>query len=383
MTTGHFTCACPPRRQFLGGLAALGAGMLAAGCQQQSAPAPAGTAAPAAPAAGALPANPRLIDLHHHFASPGWIETLRNDGVLNPGWEGYSPARTIELMDESGTQTAISSVTTPGVWLAEGYGHNAGGPGVKAQTDEESRALTREINEFGARMVADYPTRFGILAALALPDIDGSLREIEYALDTLNLQGIGLLTSYGNHWLGDPMFTPVFEELNRRGAVVYTHPTSAPCCRALVSGVTVIPIEYSTDTARTIVSWIDSGSASRFPDIRWIHSHGGGTLVATRYFGGEAGNFGEEAQPDSRLHYLRQYYYDTAGGTATNEALLQGLKTVVGASQLVWGYSDIPGAYGNDASGNFERMGDTGVFTAEELGGIARENVLRLFPQYA
>ncbi len=144
-----------------------------------------------------------------------------------------------------------------------------------------------------------------------------------------------------------------------------------------------IPIEYSTDTARTILSWIESGSAERFPDIRWIHSHAGGTLVATRYFGGETGNFRGNPQPGSPLHYLRQYYYDTAGGTGTNEALMMALKTVVGASQIVWGYTDVPGAYGSDAAGVFGQMGDTGVFTAEELRGIARENVLRLFPQYA
>ena len=148
------------------------------------------------------------------------------------------------------------------------------------------------MNEFGARMVADYPTRFGIFAALAPPDIDGSLREIEYALDTLKLQGIGLLTSYGNRWLGDPMFAPVFEELNRRRAVVYTHPTTAPCCRALIPGVGATSIEFSTDPARTIVSWVESGSAKRFPDIQWIHSHGGGTLITNRIFRGEAANFG-------------------------------------------------------------------------------------------
>src|SRR5439155_17321382 len=128
--------------------------------------------------------------------------------------------------------------------------------------------------------------RFGILAALALPDIDGSLREIEYVFDTLKLHGIGILTSYGNRWIGDPAFTRVFEELNRRKAVVYTHPTVAPCCRGLIAGVPETTLEFSTDTARTIISWIESGSAKRFPDIQWIHSHGDGTRVASRFLQG-------------------------------------------------------------------------------------------------
>jgi predicted TIM-barrel fold metal-dependent hydrolase len=369
-------CASQTRRDFLGGLAAIGAGMLASGCQT---PAPGS----AVPASSAVPANPRLIDVHHHFASPGWIKMLRNDGVLNPGWEGFTPAKAIDLMDKSGTATAISSPTTPGVWFAEGYGNSAAGLGAKSHTIEESRVLVREMNEFGAKMVSDYKGRFGILAALALPDIDGSLKAIEHALDMLKLQGIGLLTSYGNRWLGDPMFAPVFEELNRRKAVVYTHPTAAPCCRALLPGVAPTTIEYSTDTARAIVSWIESGSAKRFPDIRWIHSHGGGTLVAIRFLGDEAQNPRAEAPPDSKLSYLRKYYYDTAGGTASNVPMLGALKELVGPSQMVWGFFDIPGAYGQDAGASFREMGATGKFTEAELRGIERENALKLFPQFA
>lgn len=384
-TVGDPTWARPPRRQFLGGLAALGAGMLAAGCQQQSAPAPAGEAAPAA---DALSETPRLFDLHHHFASPSWIRITTEAGAINPSWEGYSPEKTIEWMDQAGVDVAFASQTTPGVWLADGYGNsnavsrNPASIGPGTQTIDEARALVLEMNEFGAQMVSDYPGRFAILAALALPDVDGSLSAIEYAFDTLNLQGIGLLTSYGNRWLGDPMFTPIFEELNRRRAVVYTHPTTAPCCRGLLEGVGETTLEFSTDTARTIVSWITSGSEERFPDIQWIHSHGGGTMVASRFLGGFE-NLRGEAEPDSRLAYLRKYYYDT---NASNEATLRAIKTVVGASQVVFGHFDIPQERLGEpdaARTRFQRVVDTEVFTPAELRGIAHENALRLFPQYA
>jgi predicted TIM-barrel fold metal-dependent hydrolase len=241
--------------------------------------------------------------------------------------------------------------------------------------------MVREMNDFGAKMVSDYPGRFAILAALALPDVEGSLREIEYVYDTLKLHGIGLLTSYGNRWMGHPMFVPIFEELNRRKAIVYTHPTAAPCCRSLLPNVGETTLEFSTDTARTIISWITSGNAKRFPDIRWIHSHGGGTLMTARFVG--ARNLRGTAEPGSNLDYLRQYYYDT---NASSEATLWSLKRTVGASQVVFGHFDIPQERLGESGAARERLQqirDTEVFTTPELRGIASENALRLFPQFA
>jgi predicted TIM-barrel fold metal-dependent hydrolase len=381
MTKDDRSCASPPRRQFLGGVAALGAGMLAAGCQQQSSPAPASSAVPAA---SVLPNPPRLIDVHHHFGSPGWIKRLRVDQALNRSWDDYTPAKDIELMDKAGIATAIVSPTTPGVWLVDGYGANARPkPGVPKQTVAEARVMTRELNEFGAKMMNDYKGRFGVMAALALPDIDGSLKEIEYCLDTLKVQGFGIMTSHGNHWLGDPLFTPVFEELNRRKAIVYTHPTAAPCCRDLIPGLGPTAIEYHTDTTRAVMSWISSGSAKRFPDVRWIHSHGGGTIpiLAGRILGGDS-NLAEEPKPDSTLYFLRKYYYDTRH--IDNQASSVATKRMFGASQLLFGYVDIPNPNAMyDGVTEFKKLEDTGEFTAEELRGMARGNALTLFPEFA
>jgi 6-methylsalicylate decarboxylase len=368
------------RRQFLGELAALGAGVLAGACQQRPAPA----AVSAAPAASALPNPPRLIDIHHHFASPEWIKRLKVDQALNASWDDYTPARDIEAMDKAGIDVALVSPTTPGVWLVDGYGANARPkPGLPKQTIAEARAMTRDLNEYGARMMSDFKGRFGVFAALALPDIDGSLKEIDYALDTLKVQGFGIMTSHGNHWLGDPLFTPVFEELNRRKAIIYTHPTAAPCCRDLIPGLNPTAVEYHTDTTRAIMSWISSGSAKRFPDIQWIHSHGGGTLpiLAGRVLGRDADLRGE-AKPDSTLAFLRKYYYDTRH--IDNWASSVATKRMFGASQLLFGYFDIPVAGGDyDGVREFKKLEDTGEFTAEELRGIARGNALRLFPQFA
>ena len=151
--------------------------------------------------------------------------------------------------------------------------------------------LARACNEFGAKLVQAHPTRFGLFATLPLPDVDASLKEIAYAYDTLKADGIGLLTSYDDVWLGNKAFRPVMEELNRRKAVVAVHPTAANCCRNLEYGrLGPGSIEYGTDTTRAIIGVAFSGDATRFPEIRFIWSHAGGSLpfLAGRIDGGRA-----------------------------------------------------------------------------------------------
>src|SRR6202049_2811823 len=125
-------------------------------------------------------------------------------------------------------------------------------------------------------MAKDFPGRFGFFAAVPLPDTEGSLREIAYALDVLKADGIGFLTSYGDKWPGDLAYAPVFDELNRRKAVVYFHPTAPNCCRTLIPDVPEALTEYPQDTTRAITSLLYSGSFTRFSGIRFIFSHAGG-----------------------------------------------------------------------------------------------------------
>ena len=269
-----------------------------------------------------------------------------------------------------GIATAMLSVTAPGVWFGD---------------VQEARTLARELNEYGARdMVGAHSAggrpRFGLFAVLPLPDVDGSLREIEYALDTLKADGIGLLTSYGNQWLGDKAFIPVFDELNRRRAVVYVHPTDAACCPNLVPGVAAQMLEYPTDTTRTIVSLVAGGTASKTPNIRYVFSHAGGTLtaVAGRFLGaqGDGASLAKPAEPDSRLHHLRRFYYDTAG--AANPVNMQALKTLVSTAQIVFG-TDAPFFDGAPIVQGLRTSG----FTAEEIRAVERDNLLKVLPRFS
>ena len=177
----------------------------------------------------------------------------------------WSVQKTIEDMDAGGVATAMTSPTTPQL------------QGLDAPT---AARVARESNEYAKKLETDHPGRFGTWAMLPLPHIDESLKAIEYAFDTLKVDGVGIMTSYGDKWLGYQEFEPVWQELNRRKAIVYTHPTGANCCVNLVRGVDEAYIEFGTDTTRSIFSMIFSGFAEKYPDINWIWSHGGGSITA-------------------------------------------------------------------------------------------------------
>jgi 6-methylsalicylate decarboxylase len=225
--------------------------------------------------------------------------------------------------------------------------------------------------------MADHPGRFGVFAMLPMPYTDECLKEIEYVFDTLKVDGIGMMTSYGDKWLGHPQFTPVFEELNRRKATVYTHPTVANCCVNLVQGIGDATVEYGADTTRTIASLIFSGAAQRHGDINFIFSHGGGVLTAVA----ERLQIQMVNTPPYKDRFtremvdgqLRRFYYDTA--QVANAVTIGALAKLVPISQIVFG-TDYP--YRTAAE---HTRGLAASFNAEELKAIDRDNSLRILPR--
>jgi len=293
-------------------------------------------------------------------------------------WNGYTPEKALDALDKAGAATAILSC---GV-IDQVQSRNLISPEMVVRD-------MHEMNEYGAKLVSDHKGRFGLFGVLPLPDVDASLREAEYVLDTLKADGVVLRTSYGNKWLGDPSFEPLFDELNRRKAVVYTHPVDPPCCQALMPGVPGTTLEYNTDTSRAIFSLINDGGgrssmpsmATRYSDLTFIWSHAGGTLVGLvgRILGDAASgeNIAKPPARNSRLFHLRRFYYDTAG--SANPVEMQALKMLVGVSQIVFG-SDFP--FGNPPIISIARGLQTCGFSADELRSIDRENALRILPRF-
>jgi len=341
------------RRRFLTGLAALGAGTLI----------PQGgfsvLAAGARTAAAANPVNqerqvltgkalPRRIDVHHHPSLPNSAPQVRTTQT-GPAPTHWTPEVALKMMDEGGVDLTILS--------------SGGNDGPQC----------RAMNDYMAKLVSDYPGRFGMFASLPFPDMDGSLKELAYGLDELKADGVRLSTSYGNKWLGDPAFAPLFEELNRRKAVVYTHPSAPECCAKLVPGIGDATIEFGTDTTRAIVRMVFSGSSARYPDLRMIFSHAGGTMPFLIV------RLTKDATmvPDGFSAEAGRFYYDTA--QAAGPAAMYALKSVVPMSHIVFG-TDYPYI---SAAQTAKGLKDSGVFTAQELLQIDRDNALQLLPKYA
>jgi len=306
-------------------------------------------------------AAPHRIDVHHHLFPPAYRTAIGNLAAGQPAW---SPAQSVEEMDKGGIATSLLSISSPGVWFGE---------------VEQARKLARIVNDYGTMTAKDHPGRFGLFAALPLPDIEGSLREIAYALDTLKADGIGLLTSYGDKWLGDASFAPVWTELNRRRAVVYTHPITPACCGNLRNDVPAVMIEWATDTTRTAASLLFSGTAARYPDIRWILSHGGGTMpfLLSRFVYQEATMKGKErVLPKGLTYELKKLYYDTA--QANTAPALAALVKVVPPSQILFG-TDYPFRTAAEVTGGLTAQ----RFPAKDLRAIERDNALGLLPELA
>jgi predicted TIM-barrel fold metal-dependent hydrolase len=257
------------------------------------------------------------------------------------------------------------SITNPGLWFGDA---------------PMTRSLARACNDYGAMLVRDHPSRFGLFAAMPLPDVDGTLREIEYALDTLKADGIGLFTSYGDRWLGHADFRPVMDELHRRKAVVHVHPTAANCCRNLeyAPGVGPGSLEYGTDTTRAITGVAFGGDAARCPDIRFIWSHAGGTapFLASRIDG--ASRAARDRMPAGFMSTLKTFYYDLAG--ASNAGAVASLLQLVPPAQVLFG-TDFPP--GGAAADYVTALRELKMFSEAALRAVERDNAVRLIPRFA
>ncbi|MBX9775050.1 MAG: amidohydrolase [Xanthobacteraceae bacterium] len=352
LNRGQSCVCCLPRRDLLTGFAAVAASAVLPSV-------PAVAQAPAAKQAPAkVAANAGRIDVHRHFVPPGHLVDPKRS-YLN---ERSTIPKQLEDMDKSGVALAVMSLS------ASALSH----PDAR-----DARKFSRTVNEYAAKLAGDHPGRFGQFAYLPFPDVEGSLKEIEYALDTLKADGIYLMTNYGDKFLGDPLFAPIFAELDRRRAVVYTHPTGHPCCERLVPGLRDADIEYGTNTTRAIAKYVFSGFSRRYPNVRMIWSHAGGTMpFLIRRFDKrvkESPEF-QPILPEGFSPEARKFFYDIA--QAPERAPMAALRAVAPVSQMLFG-TDWPHLTTEE---HVVGLQNCGVFDAAELKAIDRDNALRLMP---
>lgn len=284
-----------------------------------------------------------LVDVHAHFVTDHYITAARAaghecpDGM--PGWPSWSVDEHLALMDDAGIDTAILSISSPGTHFGN---------------DRAARELTHRVNEEAAEIRRTHPDRFGHFASLPLPDIDGSLEELGFALDELGSDGVTIETNAHGHYLGDTVFGPVFAELDRRRAVVFVHPTSPPCFDAVALGRPRPILEFVFDTTRTVSDLLLSGALERYPGIEWIFTHGGGALplLADRIELFRTLFLRGDGSSTTTADMLTRLWFEMAGTPFPRQ--IPALIAVVGSDRLLYGsdycFTPVPAALAQVAS---------------------------------
>ena len=302
------------------------------------------------------------IDVHHHLVPPFWAEALSSHGGDPSGWPTpkWSVEADLALMDTLDIGKALLSLTAPGVvgWQ---------GPSMIE--------MARRVNDYTAGIVQRHPERFGNFATLPIGSLDSTLAEMEYALDTLGAEGVVLLSNYDGVYLGDPRFEQVWQELDRRGAVVFLHPTMPKI--DLIPGVPGPLLDYPFDTTRTAMSMLANGTMTRFTNVKVILSHAGGFLPygAYRFASGIAA-----LQPDrtavSVVDEMKRFYFDTA--LSSSPSALPCLLEFAKPGHVLFG-SDIP--YLKEAGVKWftRKLDDHPGLAADQLNAINRNNAEALW----
>jgi predicted TIM-barrel fold metal-dependent hydrolase len=310
------------------------------------------------------------IDVHAHCVPPEWHEVPAAAAPLFRGFTSWSIPSALEMMDRQGIATAVLSMV---FWS-----------GLFADADDvaAARRLARSSNEVAAEAVRSHPDRFGGFACLPLPDVDGALAEIDYGLGTLGLDGVVLLTNANGVYLGDSRLDPVFDELNRRSAAVFLHPTLPACVDCTSLGYAPSLIEFVFDTTRAVTHLVLSGTLERCPDLRLIVPHAGGTipylverigLIAPRWVPGAT-----DRAPAGVKAYFRRLYYELA--ISTSPHAVASVLQLADPERILFG-SDFPAMFEEDVQTLVKALVDNPLLQPGDLEMIERRNALQLFPR--
>jgi predicted TIM-barrel fold metal-dependent hydrolase len=301
------------------------------------------------------------IDIHHHALSADIIELMRELGLPTPGQQ-WQLNKTLDMMDANKIEASVVSNVIPCDVLGEAA---------------VARRLARQVNEAAAEVVRAQPNRFGFFAILPLPHVNLALEEAAYALDELGADGVALLPHGGDRYLGAPLFDPLFEELNRRRAVVLVHPMDLP--QGCAPDVPSVFADFLLDTTRAAINLITSGTLARYSEVSIILSHAGGFLPYAASRVQVVADVLANVDHDTVWEGIRRFHYDLA---LSVPSALPTLLATVDSSHILYGtdWSGVPASVVEQATRAFD---EAAVIDDRTRQAINRNNALKLLPGLA
>lgn len=295
----------------------------------------------------------KRVDVHTHLIPPLWAEKLKSHGGDPSGWGSpeWSPEQLLRFMDDEEIAVSILSLTAPGVEGWEG----------EARID-----ITRRVNDYGAELVEQRPERFGYFSTLALPDVDAAIAEVQRSFDVLHADGVTLHSNYEGIYLSDARFDPVWQELERRSATVFVHPTRPPQMPVLPGAPSPFA-DYPADTTRCALDLALKGHRKRFASTNVILSHGGGYLpfAATRF--AELGSsLSKDRSPEDFMTDIQSFFFDTA---LVSPSGIPSLIGTIPLSQIVFG-TDYPYASEKVSKTFDSNLDHSTLLTSEQVDRI-------------
>jgi predicted TIM-barrel fold metal-dependent hydrolase len=315
------------------------------------------------------------VDLHQHFFPAGFVADSLRRFADDTGWRfpaenfPWSPEQNLQFMDRLGIETAILSSTG-----------SPGGDGVGPANRETARFL----NTTAHQAVSDHPGRFGFFANLPIPnDTEAALEELAYALDVLGANGVNLTSSYGRgdqaRYVGHDVFDPIWEELDRRGAVVFIHGDQTPSSNRASTRLLATPVgEVPNETYKAAADLVTRAKKRRYANVRIVLSHSGGStpFLASRV-AGLAHQQGCELSREEMIDDFRSFYYETAlSGFETN---LIALENFVEPDHILYG-SDFPAVDLATAAWYTHNVDAYFAGRPQQLEDVMRNNANALFP---
>lgn len=305
-----------------------------------------------------------IIDVHSHAILPFGRGAPVGAGNAQPEW---SVEMALDYMEEYDIAACVLSVPDA----------------ANHATGAEAREIARRINETLAGIVAEHPSWFGALASLPGRDPEGAVAEVRHALDVLGMDGIATSTSIDDSYLGEPQFDPWLQEIDRRGATLFVHPSISGPGQTLLVGLNASVIEYMFETTRMVVNMVVTGAKRRFANIEVISTHAGGTIpflinrlqTLEHTFGVGPGRL--ELSPDEVRAGVASFHYDLSA--ATSEAQLGALCKLVPVSRMLMGL-DLPFMPRTSFALAIADLTGSPSLDAADREKVSRGNAERLFP---